>query len=173
MILQLQEKIPFSKYFLVPKSCCSSFTVHASCDIFLNLTCQARAKRNDSFVKFPQKLQIHTWFIIISFCVTTGYNFHQIVVSFIIFCQENQMIISVISASYSLFVKPGSWCHIDFTAKDRLDSLSTCSTVKVDHAEHTAMIGNCHAVHSKLFDPRHALFNFIGAVQQTVLCMNM
>ena len=37
------------------------------------------------------------------------------------------MIISVISASYSLFVKPGSWCHIDFTAKDRLDSLSTGS----------------------------------------------
>ncbi len=119
-----------------------------------------------------QHLVIHAGFIIEALHKALGYNFHEVVVSGIIFRQQNQMIITILSVR--IFpVKAGSRRHIDLTADDGLDAHLPCRPVKVDDTVHDTMVGDGHAVHAKLPGPRRQLFDLTGTVQQTVLCMDV
>ena len=121
---------------------------------------------------FLQKLQIHTRFIIKSFHKSLGNDLHQIAVTLVVLCQKNQMVITVFSTS-CFTVKAGSRCNINFTAQDRIDSRSSCRTVKIDHAVHHTMVRNSRTVHAKFFDTVHIFFYFIRTIQKTVFCMDM
>ena len=124
-------------------------------------------------VELLQDLHIHTRLIIISLGKSPGYDLHQIVIAQIILRKKNQMVIPVVPASYCFFIKPGAWRHIDFAAQDRLDADGLGSPVKINNAEHDAMIRDRYAVHSQFLDSGNTFFNFVGTVQQTVLCMNV
>ena len=161
MILQFQEKISFSKNVLIPKCRCLSFFIHPTQDILLYLTGQTCTERNDPFMKFLQYFNIYPRFIIITFRKSSGYDLHQIVISDIIFCQKYQMVVTVITASDSLFIESGSRCNIDLAPENRFDSCCFCRTVKINHAIHHTMIRNRHTVHPKFFYPGYTFFNFI------------
>ena len=121
---------------------------------------------------FFQYRTIHTRLIIIPFCIPLRYNLHQITVSLIIFCQKHQMVITVISTG--LFsVKPGTRCHINLTAQNRIDPFRSGCTIKINHTKHHTMISDRCTVHAQLFYAAHVFFNLIRTIQQTVLCVDM
>ena len=161
MILQFQEKVAFSEYFFISERGSFSFTVHSPQDILLYLSCQTRTQCNDSFVKFTKYLHVHTRLIIISFCKSTGNDLHQIVISQIIFCEKNQMIIPVIPASDCFFIESGSRRHIDLTSKNRPDPCCFGSPVKINDSVHNSVIRNSHTVHSQFLHTGNTFFNFI------------
>ena len=121
---------------------------------------------------FFQKLQIHTWLVIKSFHKCLGYNFHQVAVSLIILSQQDQMIITVIPTSH-FSVKTGARSHINLTSEDRIDPGFSCSSVKIDHTIHNAMIGDRRTVHTQFFYSGYIFFDLIGAIQKAVFCMDM
>ena len=121
---------------------------------------------------FFQRLNIYSRLIIKSVNKTDGYDLHQVLVAFIIFRQQHQMIITVLIIS-RLFVKPGTRCHIDLTSKDWLDPLGFCFFIKIDHSIHDTMVCDRCTVHAQFLDSCHIFLDLVGAIQQTVFCMHM
>ena len=172
MILQLQKEIIFSKDILIAQGRFTCFLVHPTHDIAWNLSCQTSTQCNDTFMICFQRLNIHARLIVKSIDKPDRYNLHQILVALVIFRQQHQMIITIFVIS-CLFVKPGTWCHIDLASQDRLDSLSFCFFIKINHTIHDTMVSDSCTVHAQFLDPCHIFLDLIGSIQQTVFCMHM
>ena len=70
-------------------------------------------------------------------------------------------------------VKPGAAGHIDLTANHRMDAPFFGRLVKIDHAIHTAVVGNSHRVLSQLLRGVQQPFDPAGAVQKAVFRVYM
>ena len=172
VVLQLQKEVAFSKDLFIMPCRPAGLLVHAPGQIALHLARQAGTEGNDALMVGFQHLIIHTGLIIKAVHKSLGHDFHKVVVSGIIFRQQNQMIVAVLAIGVFPF-KAGTGRHINLAADDGLDAHFPCRTVKVNDAIHNAMVGDGHAVHAKLFGPRRQLFDLTGTVQQTVLCMDV
>ncbi len=172
VVLHLQKEISFSENPLILFCSPTCLFVLALRNIPLNLSCQAGAQGNDSFMIPPQRLFIHPRPIVKPFCKPDGHDLHQILISLVILCQQHQMIIPVLPAC-CLFVKTGIGSHIDFAAEDRPDSLCFCFLIKINHSIHNPMIRDSCTVHPQLLYTRHIFPDLIGAIQQAVFCMHM
>ena len=172
MVLQLQEKIPLSEALLVFQGRLFRLVHQTFLDVPRHLSRQAGGKGDDSLMILIQKLHIHTGLIVKALCETAADDFHQVGVSRIVLRQQDQMIIPVVPAA-CLSVKPGIRRHIHLTADDWLDSRFLRRPVKINNAVHHPVVGDGGAVHAKLLHPADIFLYFVGAVQQTVLRMNM
>ena len=54
-----------------------------------------------------------------------------------------------------------------------MNALFFCLFIKINDAEHDTMIRDRYTIHAELFDSCNQLFNFIRAIQQAILCMDM
>ncbi len=141
-------------------------------DITLHFPRKAGGKRNDSLMKLPQHFHIHPGPVIIALRKTTAYDFHQIGVSRIVFRQQHQMVITVFPAGQFL-VKTGIGRNIYLTAHNRIDTCRFRFLIKINHAVHNAVVGDCGAVHPQFLNPLHIFLYLVGPVQQTVFRMHM
>ena len=173
MILKLQKEIPLSENALVPQCCFFTLFVESARHVSLHFSCQTRTQRNDALVKLFQHLQVYSRFVIIALGKSAGHDLHQIVIACVILCQQHQVIIAVFIALPRLFTESGARCHIDLTSKNRMNPCCLRRTIEINHAIHHTMVCDRHTVHAKFFYSRYTFFNFIGTVQQTVLCMDM
>ena len=73
------------------------------------------------------------------------------------------MIVTVLAAG-KLFVETGVGGYIDLAAQYGLDAFRTGGPIKVDDAEHGAVIGDGGGFHAKLFDAGGVFFDFVGTV---------
>ena len=163
VVLQFQKVISFAKTVQIPKGCFLRFINQPLLNISGHFPCQAGGKRNKPLMTLSKKLHIHTGLVIIAFCKTTADNLHQVVITGIIFRKQNKVVISVLTTC-QFFIKAGIRSHIDFTAKNRVDSFFLAGFIKVDHAIHHTMIRDSGAVHAKVFYPLYIFFNFVGTV---------
>src|ERR1700736_2893647 len=62
---------------------------------------------------------------------------------------------------------------IRLASDDRFDTLLLCLQEKLDRAEHVAMIGNRDRGHPRRLDVSEKRSDFVGAIQQAVLGMNV
>ena len=172
MILHLQIIIALAKDLQMTQCCFFCFLILLLTQVSRNLTSQACRKCNDTLMVFLQHLHVHTRFIIIALRVATCHDLTEVVVSLVVFCKQNEMVIPVFSL-YHLTVKPGTRCHIHLTADDRLDSICLTCLIKFDHAIHRTVVCDCQRIHAKFFCTRNQLLDLCRAVQQTVLRMHM
>ena len=163
VILQFQKIIALAKAGLVFASRFSRFVLHSLQNKPGHFTCKAGRQCDNSLVELLQHFHVHTGFIIISFRKATADDFHQIRIAGIVLRQQHQMMITFFSTGQFL-VKTGIRCHIHLTAQDRLDPRFSGCPVKIDHAVHNAMVGDCRAVHTQLLDPGYVLLDLVGAV---------
>ena len=70
-------------------------------------------------------------------------------------------------------VKSGVRCHVDLASQNRIDPCLLRFLIKINHAEHDTMIRDGSRCHAKFLDSFYIFFDFIGTVQQTVLCMDV
>ena len=86
VILKFQKKVSFPKNSFVAFRSTHCFFIHTAYQIFLYFSCQTRGQGNNAFVVRFQNFQIHTRFVIKSFCKSLRYNLHQIAVTRVILC---------------------------------------------------------------------------------------
>ena len=172
MILKLQKEIPLSEYLLITQCRCLSLIIIVNRQMAGHFTCQTGTQRNDALMVFFQGLIINTRFIIISLRKAGRYDFHQIMVTGIIFRQQNKMKIPEIIIAF-LPVKPGTGAYIDFAADNRLNPRILTRSVKIDHTVHDTVISDCQTVKPQLFRLNRNFIDFGRTVQQTELRMHM
>ena len=172
VILHFQEKIALPENLLIPESGFLSFLVHPPGQIPGHLSRQTCGKGDDPFVVPFQHLQIHPGLVVKALHISLGDDLHQVGVAGVVFGQQNQMIVPVISAS-ALPVEAGARGHIHLTAQHRPDPGRIARTVKFDHAVHGAVVGDRRAVHAQLLHPGHIFFDFVGPIQKAVFRMGM
>ena len=97
-----------------------------------------------------------------------GHDLHQIEVSRVVFCQQDQVVIS-------LFLDPVvSLGHVDFAADDGLHRRVLLGKFEeLFHAEHIAVIRDGQGRHPQLFGPVKEVLDGRLTVQDGVLCMNV
>ena len=59
-------------------------------------TGQAGAQRDETYVIFPEKLQVYSWFIVKAFFKAFGYNFHKVLVALVVLGKKYQMVVTVV-----------------------------------------------------------------------------
>ena len=89
VVLKLQEKIALSENFLIAEGRFAGLLIHPSGEITLHLASQAGAQGDDSLTVLPEHFKIHPRLIIKAFDKPFGYNLHQVLVSHIIFRQQD------------------------------------------------------------------------------------
>ncbi len=154
VILKLQEEISLTEDLFILLCCPACLLILPFNNILLYLACQTRAQGNDSFMICAQDLFIHPGAVVKAFRKPDGDDLHQILVSLIVLCQQNQMIITVLASS-GLLVEPGLRSYIHLAPKDRPDPLGFGFFIKIDHSVHDPMVRDGSAVHPKLLYPRH------------------
>ena len=172
MILQLQEKIALAEAFLIFQRRLLRLVRKALLDVSRHLSRQTGGKGDDSLMVLLQHLHIHARLVIKAFREAAAYDLHQVGVSRVVLRQQHQMIIPVVPAA-CLSVKPGIRRNIHLAADDRFDPRFLRRPVKINDAVHHPMVGDGGAVHAKLLHPADVFLYLVGAVQQTVLRMNM
>ncbi len=70
---------------------------------------------------------------------------------------------------YRCFVESGSGGDINFDADNGLDAGLGCFFIKLDGAEHGAMIGGRHRMHAELRSTLQQVIDANGTVQKAVL----
>ena len=115
MILKLQKEIALSKNSLIAKSCFLSLLVHAAGKISLDLPGQAGRKADKAPAVPLQSLVVHSGLVIKALHKAGGHNLHQVLIPFVVLCQQNQVIVFILSHT-DFTVKPGSRTHINLTA---------------------------------------------------------
>ena len=118
-----------------------------------------------------QQFPVHTGLLIKAIQTGERNQLHQILIAFLIFTEQDQMIAFPIQQM--LPVVPGAFCHIDFTAEDRTDSGVPGCLIKRICAVHHAVIRQRHRRLSHGFHLLDQLWNAAGTVQQAVLAVDM
>ena len=73
----------------------------------------------------------------------------------------------------AFFLEAAGRRHIDFAADDRLDAVAHRFAIKLDGAEHVAVIGHRHGGLLERFDAFEELVYLVGAIQQTIFGMTV
>ena len=172
VVLKLKKEIVLAKTILVFQSKLFGFLILTSYKGSRNLSRQTGCQTNQTLMVLFQGFKVHTWSVIISFCVSDGYNLHKVVIALVVLCQQNQMVVAVLSVTH-LSVKSGSWSHIHLTAYDGIDFICLAGLIELYHTVHIAMVCDSGTIHAKLLHSGHIVFYFVGSIQQGIFCMSM
>ncbi len=139
-----------------------------------HFSAQAGAGGDDAFGIFAQHFLIDAGLVIKPFAIGGARQLQQVFVPLQILRQQQQMIRRFPRVpARRRALSPVARRHVRFHADDRLDPLLFAFVVKIDHAEHAAVIGDRDRVHPQLFGPRHELIHPAGAVEQGVMRVNV
>ena len=163
MILQFQKEIVFAEAVTVFYGDLFCLLVEATHNVARNLARKTRRQADQALMVLLQRLEVHARAVIIAFRVADGNDLHQIGISGIVLCKQDQMIIAVIAVA-ALPVEAGVGCHIHLTSNDRADSLRLSFLIKFDHTEHIAVVGDRGTVHPKLFYAGNIILYFVRAI---------
>ena len=90
-----------------------------------------------------------------------GHHLDQIFVAGLVLAQQDQVAVAVNAVH---LIKAGAGRNINLTADDRLDPIFPGCPVKIDHAVHNTMVGDCSAVHAQFLNSGYILPDLVGAV---------
>ncbi len=126
---------------------------------------------NQSVAVLSEDLFIDPGFVVKSFKLGNGGQFTEVAVTFLIFGQQDQ--VRKIPVVYRCFVESGSGGHINFDADNGFDAGLGRFFIKLDRAEHGAVIGDGHRMHAELGGPLQKVVDANGPIQQAVLGVDM
>ena len=133
---------------------------------------QAGAQRDQPAVEFPEQLFVDARLIVESFHVTEGNQLAEIAIALVVHCQKNQMIVVFLGSLVdALLFEAAGRRDVDLAADDRFDAVAHRFAIKLDGAEHVAMIGHGNRRLFERLDALEQLVDFIGAVQEAVFGM--
>ena len=139
-------------------------------DHLRNFSLYAGRQADDALAVFAQDILIDAGLAVKAVNKTERHQLHQIVIAFLIFRQQDQMVTGLLVDA----VKAAPRGNVTFTAEDDLDagfSLFFCFLIQflrrlvdVHRAVHIAVVGDGNAVHPQLHGALQQLLRFGGAV---------
>ena len=136
---------------------------------FRQVAAQAGAQADQALVMFPDQVIVDPRLVVISRQESFADQVHQVLVSGVVLAQQDQ--VAVLPAGQG-FVRPVP-AYVCFAADDRFDPGVLHGVIKIDRAVQYAVVGNCAGIHPQLFQPIRKRADPAGAVQQTVLRVQM
>ena len=137
---------------------------------------ETAGQRDNPFVQLAQQLLVHARLVIKTFSEAGGHQAAQVAVALQVHGQQDEVEIPaalVVIRPDGATVLAALGRHVHLAADDRLNPLLSRGAVKLDGAEHVAVVSDRHRRHAVRLHLRHQVFNLVGAVQQTVLRMKM
>lgn len=171
MVLDFQVKIILAKNRNQPvQSPLGPFFIVIE-DILLDVAFDAGTHGDEAFMILFEQIVVDAGLMVIIFPIdkTFGHDFDEVVVTLIVFGQQNQ----VTEPFFRLLFKTAAPGHIHFTPQNRLDALGYGFLIQINDTVHIAMIRNRHSRHIQLLGTLHHIGNLAQAVEQTVLSMDM
>ena len=120
----------------------------------------------------PQQFLVDARFVVKTIQVRFGDDLDQVLVTGLIFGEQNQMI-SRIARTAGLFVEARTGGDIGLATDDRFQALFVGRLVKFDRAIHAAMVGDRDRRHVAGVRLIHHIRNTASAVEQAVLGVQM
>ena len=119
-----------------------------------------------------ENLVVDTGLVIHSLSIGHGVQLHQVAITFLIFCQKNQVIV-VFSSFRGVPFMAASCSHVKFTADDGLDSRLAAGLFKSQHSEHVSVVRKSEGFHSQLLCPAYQVIDFCRGIQQRKIRVNV
>ena len=136
-----------------------------------DLACQTGRQSDQALAVLPQQGKVYAGLAVKALQEPHGDQIAQIAVARFVFAQQDQMARIIVHAVDAVCY--GARCDIDLAADDGLDALGLCSTIKVDHAVHDAVIGDGQRSLAQLFGARSKPANAACAVEQTEFAVDV
>ena len=129
----------------------------------LDMAFNASTHGDKAFMILFKQIVVDAGLMVIIFSVnkTFGHDLNEIVISLIVFGQQNQMA----EPFLSLLFKTAAPGHIHFTPQNRLDALGYGFFIQINDTVHIAMIRNRHSRHVQLLGTLHHIGNLAQAVE--------
>jgi hypothetical protein len=171
VVLNLQKKISLTKQAEIKPGGLIRRVLPAIIDKPWNFAMKTGGKRNEPLGVILQYILVNPGFVVKPLKLGYGRQFAEIPVAFHVFGQQNDMRKSFVVLGCSF--GNGTRRNIAFTADNRLDAGFNGFFIKLDGPEHGSMIGNGNAVHAVGFHPLQERLYSNGAIQKTVLGVNV
>ena len=136
-----------------------------------DLARQTGRQSDQALAVLPQQGEVYAGLAVKALQEPHGDQIAQIAVARFVFAQQDQMARIIVHAVDA--VRYGARCDIDLAADDGLDALGLCSTIKVDHAVHDAVIGDGQRSLAQLFGARSKPADAACAVEQTEFAVDV
>ena len=101
-----------------------------------------------------QQLQVHPGLVVKALHPGLGHQGDKVVVALLVFAQEHQ--VAAFAVQLVDLVEAGAAGHVDLAAQNGLDAPLFGRLIKIDHAVHTAVVGDGHRL----------LAQCLGGIQQ-------
>ena len=147
--MQLQKEIPFSENLFIPQRRFLGALIVVPGKRSGDFPSKTGGQGDQSLMVFPKQIQVHPRLIIKAFHPCFGHQGDQIVVTGFRFAEQHQ--VAAFPVQFMDFIKPGTPGHIDFAADDGFDSPAFCRFIEIDHAVHTAVVGDGHRILTHVF----------------------
>ena len=97
------------------------------------------------------------------------HDLHEVLVALVVLRQQHQ--VPHVLILIDVFIKTRARRRVNFAADDWFNPLLVALTIKIDDAEHDAVVGDGQGIHSQLLRPRNNVLDPGSTVQQTVFRM--
>ena len=132
---------------------------------------KAGRKTDQPLAVLPQYLLVYTRFVVVTFNPACGDELYQVLISRLILCQEHQVVLP--SVGFFVTRKTAACGHICLAADHRMDAGLCTLLIKIDDAEHDAMVGYGKMLHTELFGAFYDVFDLCCSIEQTILRVQM
>ena len=117
----------------------------------------AGAEANQPLAVLAQHIHVNPGFIIEAFHFPDGNQFHQVLVTGLVFCQKNQMI--HFAPAFQVLFQPGAGSNIHFAANNGFDASLDTFLIELDGPVHNPMVRNRQGGHAQLLGVADQLGN--------------
>jgi hypothetical protein len=128
---------------------------------------QARAHADKTLAVTGQEFLVHAGLVVKPFQISGGGKLHEVFVSVAVPGKNDEVPVPFIA------VNPVSGSHIEFAADDGFYARLVRLLIKIDGAEHIAVIGHRHRRHLILFYPFKKIIEPDGSIEKAILGMHM
>ena len=170
VVVNFQVEIVFAENILILADGARGLFDLIVADVIRHLALETARKPYQPFVIFFQHFLVHARLVVKTFQIPDGGKLHQIAVAFFVFGENGEMEGSVFDAVRG-FVKAGGRRDISLDADNGLHALLHGLLIKLDGAEHVAVVGEGYGRKAQFAGALEKLGHFASAVKQAVLRM--
>ena len=169
VVLQFEEEVVLAEDFGVGASEIAGFGVVVAEERFVEIAAETGREADDAFRMLGEQILVDAGLIVEAFEVAGRDQFDEIAVAFLVFAEQDQVVVAIVFGAGLVAVL----IDVDLAAKNGMDAFIFGGVVKLDGAEHVAVVGHGDGGLFELRGELHELLDFACAVEQRVVGVAM
>ncbi len=143
----------------------------------VDLAREAAARRDEPAVQLPQEILVDARLEVEALLVRQAHHFAEVLVALHVHGEQDHVEVApglvVVAALLLAALGAAAGSEVHLASDDRLDGVRHARLVELDRAEHVAVVGHRDRRHPERLHLRDQLRDLVGAVEQTVLRVEM